>query len=58
MVRTDQYEVALITLDSPGKWYVNFVNMVEVADDDLDYEVEVVDVEFWGTLGLDRPRLS
>ena len=44
MVRTDQYGVALITLDSPGKWYVKFVNMVEVADDDLDYESK------WATL--------
>ena len=44
MVRTDQYEVALITLDSPGKWYVKFVNMVEVADEGLDYESK------WATL--------
>ena len=44
MVRTDQYGVARITLDSPGKWYVKFVNMVEVAHDGLDYESK------WATL--------
>jgi hypothetical protein len=44
MVRTDQYGVARITLDSPGKWYVKFVNMVEVMDNDLDYESK------WATL--------
>ncbi len=44
MVRTDQYGVARITLDAPGKWYVKFVNMVEVAEDDVDYESK------WATL--------
>ena len=44
MVRTDQYGVARIALDSPGKWYVKFVNMVEVMDNDLDYESK------WATL--------
>ena len=44
MVRTDQYGVARITLDSPGKWYVKFVNMIEVMDNDLDYESK------WATL--------
>ncbi len=43
-VRADQYGVARITLDSPGKWYVKFVNMVEVMDNDLDYESK------WATL--------
>ncbi len=44
MVRTDQYGVARIILDSPGKWYVKFVNMVEVTEDDVDYESK------WATL--------
>lgn len=44
MVRTDQYGVARIILDSPGKWYVKFVNMVEVTDEGLDYESK------WATL--------
>ncbi|MCH8143880.1 MAG: DUF4198 domain-containing protein [Gemmatimonadetes bacterium] len=44
MVRTDHYGVARITLDSPGKWYVKFVNMVEVMEDDVDYKSK------WATL--------
>ncbi len=44
IVRTDQYGVARITLDAPGKWYVKFVNMVEVMEDDVDYESK------WATL--------
>ncbi len=44
MVRTDQYGIARIKLDSPGKWYVKFVNMVEVAEDGVDYESK------WATL--------
>ncbi len=44
MVRTDQYGIARIQLDSPGKWYVKFVNMVKVAEDGVDYESK------WATL--------
>ena len=43
-VRTDQYGIARIKLDSPGKWYVKFVNMVKVAEDSVDYESK------WATL--------
>ncbi len=44
MVRTDRYGVARIILHAPGKWYVKFVNMVEVADQGVDYESK------WATL--------
>ena len=44
MVRTDADGVARFVLDSPGKWYVKFINMVPVSAPDLDYESK------WATL--------
>ncbi len=44
MVRTDADGIAQFVLDSPGKWYVKFINMVPVSVPDLDYESK------WATL--------
>ncbi len=42
--RTDEYGLVGFTLDTPGKWYVKFINMVPSPDADIDYESK------WATL--------
>ena len=42
--RSDASGVATFRIDQPGKWYVKFINMVNVTYDDLDYESK------WATL--------
>ncbi len=42
--RTDDEGVVRFTIDSPGKWYLEFINMVPSDADDIDY------VSKWATL--------
>jgi len=42
--RTDADGVATFVLDSPGKWYLEFINMVPSAEEDIDYRSK------WATL--------
>ena len=48
--RTDADGVAQFTLDSPGKWYVKFINMAPSPEEELDYESK------WATLTFEVRR--
>ena len=43
-MRTDEQGVAVISIDAPGIWYVEFINMVPAHQDSIDYESK------WATL--------
>ncbi len=43
-VRTDEQGVAVLQVDAPGIWYVEFINMVPAQQDSIDYE------SAWATL--------
>jgi hypothetical protein len=43
-VRTDEQGVAVLTIDAPGIWFVEFITMVPVQQDSIDYESK------WATL--------
>ena len=45
--RTDANGVAQFTLETPGKWYVKFINMVLSAEPEVDYESK------WATLSFE-----
>jgi uncharacterized GH25 family protein len=45
--RTDDNGEVTFTISSPGKWYVEFINMVASAEADLDYESQ------WATLAFE-----
>jgi hypothetical protein len=48
--RTDADGVARFTVDSPGRWYVKFINMSPSPEEDLDYESK------WATLTFEIRR--
>ncbi len=45
--RSDADGVVKFVIDKPGNWYVEFINMVPVAAEDLDYESK------WATLAFE-----
>lgn len=47
--RTDEDGIARFTLSAAGQWYVKFISMVKVADDEADYE------STWATLTFGLP---
>ena len=45
--RSDADGVVKFVIDKPGNWYVEFINMVPVTAEDLDYESK------WATLAFE-----
>lgn len=48
--RTDDDGVVEVPVDTPGRWYVRLIHMIDAADADVDHE------SFWATLTFEVPE--